>query len=230
MEHKRITLFLVAGLVLGSLGTGMAYAAKNYEEFSIHTLVEKVKGEEKSTNVVALEGVTTTPDELMTQIDSKREDISNVQESGDERQQESIGEDRDGHHERDRRHDDDDDEEWEDDDEDDDRDDGRNGSVMTPAPAPTPTPVITPTPTPAPTPSSSPTTGATTGYTLAQVAAHGTTADCWSAVNGKVYNLTSFVDAHPGGTGPIASMCGKDGTSLFLSKHGLSKLSVVATK
>lgn len=59
-------------------------------------------------------------------------------------------------------------------------------------------------------------------YTLAQVKAHKSASNCWSAVNGKVYNLTKWIAKHPGGSGVIKSMCGKDATAAFKSEHGLS--------
>ena len=37
-------------------------------------------------------------------------------------------------------------------------------------------------------------------------------------VNGKVYNVTSYVTNHPGGKAIVLG-CGKDATSLFESKH-----------
>lgn len=54
----------------------------------------------------------------------------------------------------------------------------------------------------------------TPSYTLADIAEHGTASDCWTAVSGKVYNITSFIPQHPGGP-VIIQACGKDGTSLF---------------
>jgi cytochrome b involved in lipid metabolism len=57
-------------------------------------------------------------------------------------------------------------------------------------------------------------------YTMEQVATHSTPTDCWSAVNGGVYNLTNWIAEHPGGQFPIISMCGKDGTTMFLNAHG----------
>ncbi len=57
-------------------------------------------------------------------------------------------------------------------------------------------------------------------YTLEQVATHNTPEDCWAAVNGGVYNLTAWIAEHPGGQYPIISMCGKDGTTMFLNAHG----------
>ncbi len=62
-------------------------------------------------------------------------------------------------------------------------------------------------------------TGTATPYTLAQVAQHATQADCWAAVNGKVYNLTEWIGNHPGGPQRIIGMCGKDATSEFTGEH-----------
>lgn len=57
-------------------------------------------------------------------------------------------------------------------------------------------------------------------YTLAQVAEHGTEADCWTSINGTVYDLSSWVSRHPGGPGPIIGLCGKEGTESFEKMHG----------
>ncbi len=57
-------------------------------------------------------------------------------------------------------------------------------------------------------------------YTAAEVAKHNTGSDCWSVVNGKVYDLTSYVSSHPGGANVIKSICGKDGTAAFAGQHG----------
>jgi cytochrome b involved in lipid metabolism len=59
-------------------------------------------------------------------------------------------------------------------------------------------------------------------YAIADVAAHGTAADCWSVVNGVVYNLTAWVIQHPGGSGVIAAMCGIDASAAYNGKHGAS--------
>jgi cytochrome b involved in lipid metabolism len=56
--------------------------------------------------------------------------------------------------------------------------------------------------------------------TAEEVALHSTATDCWSVVNGNVYDLTSFVNRHPGGSGNINLMCGKDATSAFTGQHG----------
>ena len=50
-------------------------------------------------------------------------------------------------------------------------------------------------------------------FTAAQVAEHSTKTDCWTIIDGSVYNITSYVPRHPGGD-DILRACGKDGTSL----------------
>jgi cytochrome b involved in lipid metabolism len=54
---------------------------------------------------------------------------------------------------------------------------------------------------------------------MAEVAQHKSQSDCWSVVDGSVYNLTSWIAEHPGGSGAILSMCGVDGTNAFQDQH-----------
>ena len=61
-------------------------------------------------------------------------------------------------------------------------------------------------------------------YTLGQVASHDRPEDCWSAVGGAVYDLTTWIDRHPGGARPIINLCGKDSTEAFNRQHGGSAL------
>ena len=56
--------------------------------------------------------------------------------------------------------------------------------------------------------------------TMSEVAKHNSPGDCWSAINGKVYNLTEWIDKHPGGSVIIKSLCGQDGSAGFNSEHG----------
>lgn len=56
-------------------------------------------------------------------------------------------------------------------------------------------------------------------YTLTQISEHSTAESCYSSINGIVYDLTAWVNMHPGGQGPILSVCGKDGTEKFMKKH-----------
>jgi cytochrome-b5 reductase len=43
--------------------------------------------------------------------------------------------------------------------------------------------------------------------------------DCWTAIRGKVYNVTRYLDYHPGGIDQILRGAGKDATSLFDEYH-----------
>jgi cytochrome b involved in lipid metabolism len=61
---------------------------------------------------------------------------------------------------------------------------------------------------------------APTGYTPADVAKHGSAASCWTTINRKVYDLTSWIGQPPGGEEAILSLCGKNGTNAFMSQHG----------
>ena len=74
--------------------------------------------------------------------------------------------------------------------------------------------------TPAVTPAATPTPSATTsGYTMAQVAANNSAKSCWAVIEGSVYNLTNWINSHPGGTGAIISLCGTEATSSFNAQH-----------
>ena len=58
--------------------------------------------------------------------------------------------------------------------------------------------------------------------TLDEVKKHNSSNDCWSIIDGNVYDLTNWVESHPGGKERITAICGKDGTSSFLGKHSNS--------
>jgi cytochrome b involved in lipid metabolism len=62
--------------------------------------------------------------------------------------------------------------------------------------------------------------GGAGGRTMAEVAKHNSQTDCWSVVEGKVYNLTTWISRHPGGQGVVLGMCGVDATAAFRGQHG----------
>ncbi|KAK7680433.1 hypothetical protein QCA50_016430 [Cerrena zonata] len=52
-----------------------------------------------------------------------------------------------------------------------------------------------------------------------ELKSHKTKEDCWTSINGKVFNITPYVDFHPGGVGEIMKCAGRDGTALFNKYH-----------
>ncbi len=82
-------------------------------------------------------------------------------------------------------------------------------------------------PSPAPTGASSspgtpvePATPSAAGYTMGEVAKHADANSCWTVVEGNVYDLTDWVERHPGGARRILDMCGRDATTDFTAEHG----------
>lgn len=56
--------------------------------------------------------------------------------------------------------------------------------------------------------------------TLAHIALHNSRTSCWTAINGSVYDLTSWIPNHPGGESAILSICGTDGSNAYNNQHG----------
>jgi len=56
--------------------------------------------------------------------------------------------------------------------------------------------------------------------TMAVIAQHDSRTSCWSAINGSVYDLTSWIQKHPGGEQAILQLCGTDGSAKFNGQHG----------
>jgi len=54
-----------------------------------------------------------------------------------------------------------------------------------------------------------------TTLTLEDLQAHTTRDDIWLLVSGKVYNVSKFLDEHPGGDEVILAEAGKDATEAF---------------
>jgi cytochrome b involved in lipid metabolism len=87
------------------------------------------------------------------------------------------------------------------------------------APSAAATPAAKPTPAVTPAAKPTPATTVAAGYTMAQVKANNGRAKCWTVISENVYDLTAWINAHPGGEGAIISLCGTDGTASFNAMH-----------
>lgn len=56
------------------------------------------------------------------------------------------------------------------------------------------------------------------GFTLADIAPHNSETSCWMAIDGSVYDVTSFVAGHPGGRA-ILRGCGTDASIMYANIH-----------
>lgn len=67
-----------------------------------------------------------------------------------------------------------------------------------------------------------PATTSTLALTLnmTEISKHNKSSDCWLLINNKVYNVSSYIVAHPGGSGTIIPSCGQEATQLYNTKGG----------
>lgn len=63
--------------------------------------------------------------------------------------------------------------------------------------------------------------GSTDGaMTLAEVQENDSADSCWAVIDQTVYDLTDWIDEHPGGSARIEELCGTDATEQFTQQHG----------
>ncbi|TSC87616.1 MAG: hypothetical protein G01um101416_431 [Microgenomates group bacterium Gr01-1014_16] len=60
--------------------------------------------------------------------------------------------------------------------------------------------------------------GSSLTITTQEVALHNNSQNCWLIISDKVYNVTSYIIQHPGGSQTIVSRCGTDATTAFQTK------------
>lgn len=58
--------------------------------------------------------------------------------------------------------------------------------------------------------------------TVEELLKHNKLDDCWILIHGKVYDVTTFLESHPGGAHKILEYAGKDATEFFDKIHGAS--------
>lgn len=61
-------------------------------------------------------------------------------------------------------------------------------------------------------------------YTLDEVSKHNTKDSLWVVMNNNVYDLTSFLEQHPGGEKPLLKYAGTDVTEKFASVKAHSNI------
>ncbi|CAE6512738.1 unnamed protein product [Rhizoctonia solani] len=60
-----------------------------------------------------------------------------------------------------------------------------------------------------------------------EVQKHNTRNSCWVVINGEIYDVTGFLNDHPGGIGPILKAAGSDATRVFVPIHPPDTLSAL---
>lgn len=55
--------------------------------------------------------------------------------------------------------------------------------------------------------------------TMADIATHNSSNSCYLVIQNKVYDVSSYIGSHPGGSSAITTNCGKEVSGLFASIH-----------
>ncbi|CEP09878.1 hypothetical protein [Parasitella parasitica] len=69
-----------------------------------------------------------------------------------------------------------------------------------------------------------------TKFTVEEVAKHRIDTDCWIIIHGKVYDVTNFLQEHPGGKKVLLKAAGEDASKSFDAFHNPSVLQTLAAK
>lgn len=62
------------------------------------------------------------------------------------------------------------------------------------------------------------TNGPAITLTAQEIAKHNNSSDCWLIINQNVYNVTTYLNQHPGNAGTILPYCGQEATAAFDDK------------
>jgi cytochrome b involved in lipid metabolism len=63
-------------------------------------------------------------------------------------------------------------------------------------------------------------TVATLKLSNAELAKHNSSQSCWLLISGKIYDVTTYLNSHPGGEGEILKTCGTDATIIYDNRDG----------
>ena len=66
--------------------------------------------------------------------------------------------------------------------------------------------------------------------TMADVRTHRTKEDCWIVISGNIYDVTEFLQKHPGGSGMLMGVAGEDATDYFYALHKPAILDTVGSE
>ncbi|MBW7959892.1 hypothetical protein B6D29_01240 [Microgenomates bacterium UTCPR1] len=58
-------------------------------------------------------------------------------------------------------------------------------------------------------------------FASGEISKHNSKEDCWLIIDGSVYNVTEFIDIHPGGAEKLIALCGQDASLGFETKDGI---------
>ena len=67
-------------------------------------------------------------------------------------------------------------------------------------------------------------------YTIEEVSKHNKKEDSWIIIDNYVYDVTEFLDIHPGGKNMILMVAGKDATEYFHELHNGKILQEIGEK
>ncbi|KCV70453.1 hypothetical protein H696_02795 [Fonticula alba] len=67
-------------------------------------------------------------------------------------------------------------------------------------------------------------------YSREEIAMHNSADDCWIIIEGRVYDVTAFLNDHPGGARIILRHAGRDATEAFLDIGHSARAQVLLRK
>jgi cytochrome b involved in lipid metabolism len=89
-----------------------------------------------------------------------------------------------------------------------------------PKPSPVSTSAVTPAPIITQTSATPIATQTTLALTSAELVKHNSVNSCWLLISGKIYDVTTYMNSHPGGVAEVLNTCGTDATAAYASRGG----------